>query len=142
MLILSMIGKFLLGNWKWILLSLGVVAFYWKVNSEWSDYSEWKELQAQTITELTVARDRAVVEAASAQSALWEMKANTARLELLLQDALTRQDDVRADATAQRKVFEEHNFEALTKAKPGLIEKLANKATQERMDAFENAFNQ
>jgi hypothetical protein len=127
--------------WKPVLL-VGIVGFvYWKVANAFDDYKTMVEERNTTITKVTVARDRAIVEAAAAQAAVYEIKANAQRMELLLESSLQRQDEIRAEAKAQREVFEGHNFEALTKAKPGLIEKLANKATQKRMDSFEDAFN-
>lgn len=50
-------------------------------------------------------------------------------------------DDYRQEADAQLAVFEEHDFEGLTNAKPGLIERLANRATKSRFTEFEQAFN-
>ena len=140
-MILTAIKVFFLGNWKWIAIVVVCFGAYWKLGAVFDDYKNMVAERNATITKVTVARDRALVEAATAQAAIFEIKAHAKRMELLLSDALQRQDEIRAEATAQREVFEDHNFTALTKAKPGLIEKLANKATQERMNAFEDAFN-
>ena len=124
------------------MLTVGAAAFmYFKLNSMWDEYQEFRTLKEQTIIELTQSRDQALIEVAEARAAMWEKEAHAERLELLLEEARAERAAIRAEAARQVEVFEDHNFEALTKAKPGLIEKLANKATQERMDAFEDAFN-
>jgi len=140
--ILSAILGFLKINWMYVGGAILVATIWWKVSHAWSDYKDWKANQAQTITELTVSRDRAIVERASAQAAMAEKQAHVIRLEILLDHALEEQKAVTTIAKEQQDIFERHNFTALTKAKPGLIEKMANKATQERMDAFEKAFNE
>jgi hypothetical protein len=103
--------------------------------------TEVRNEREQKIIQLTQERDQARIEAESAKTAYEEKVLNEKRLELLLADALKRQDEIRTEARAQKAIFERHNLQALTDAKPGLIENLANKATQERMDAFENALN-
>lgn len=142
------IGKFLLGNWKVLLVVSFAGILYLKLGSFWEDYQDYRADKEQTLAQkeqvilkLTQARDHALIEVAESRSAMWEMKANEKRLELLLAEAIEQQKEIRAVARQQVEIFENHNFEALTKAKPGLIEKLANKATQERLDAFEEAFN-
>lgn len=140
-MIWATIVKFLLGNWKVFVTAGAALFIYFKFNSLVGDFQEFRSQKEKTIVQLVQERDAARAEAASAQSAMWEMKANEKRLELLLEDAIAERAKIRAEASKQIEVFQEHNFEALTKAKPGLIEKLANKATKERMDAFEDAFN-
>jgi len=98
-------------------------------------------MQQQTITEITVMRDRALVEATAARDTLERVQANIDRLKELLDQSLINQAAIQIEVKGQKEVFERHNFDALVKAKPGLIEHLANKATQERMDAFENSLN-
>lgn len=139
---LKIIWKFAKPNIPYILLALLVAFVYWKVTGMWGEYQEWKTLQQQTITEITVMRDRALVEAATARDTLERVQANIDRLKELLDQSLANQAAIQVEVRGQKEVFERHNFDALVKAKPGLIEALANKATQERMDAFENSLNQ
>lgn len=133
--------KFLVGNWKFLVLAIGILLFYFKANAFWNDYQEYRTQKEQTVLQLTQSRDQALIQVAEARAAMWEKEANEKRLELLLAKAIEEKAAIREEARRQIDVFENHNFEALTKAKPGLIEKLANKATQERLDAFEDAFN-
>lgn len=59
------------------------------------------------------------------------------RLESLQQSFL----DLQEEASEQRAVFDDHNFERLVEGRPTLIESLANSATKERFDQFEQIFD-
>jgi hypothetical protein len=139
---LQLIWSFLKPNFFYVLLALLIAFFYWKLNNMWGEYKEWRTLQQETITQVTVMRDRALVEAETARQTLEQIQNNTVRLKELVEQSLLNQAAIQAEVKEQKDVFERHNFDALVKAKPGLIEHLANKATQERMDAFENSLNQ
>lgn len=145
---INLVLPFLKMWWKPILGAVVVGFLYWKVSGFIDDYQEMKadhksELQAKNdeIRSLTVQRNNARIEAESAKSALEEKEKHEERLELLLTDAITRQDDIRKDKRTQQQVFEGHDLEEMAKRHNEWIEKLANKASQERMDDFENAFN-
>lgn len=139
--ILSAAGSFIGGNWKILgIVGLAFFAFY-KIE----DFIEDRIVEAQErnnkITELTSARDRAVVEAEGLKDTLTEMRRHEEFLKQLLVEARIRHDEARQEARDQHRVFEDHDFNKIVQAKPGLVEKLANKATQERMDEIESAIN-
>ena len=142
MLILKTIGLFLKANWLYVAGGILVIALYWKVTSAWSDYKDWKDLQAQTITELTVSRDRAIVERASAQAAMAEKEAHIMKLDIVLNKTLDEQALVQQTAKEQKEAFEGHNLAKMAQRHGKWIEKIVNKGTQERMDDIETAFNQ
>lgn len=127
--------------WKPVVIVLSAGLLYWKISSWIDDYQEMKQAYETSISQLQRERDNARIEAESAKATVEELRRNEERLELLLADALERQDQIRTEANRQVDVFQQHNFTELTKAKPGLIERLANKASKERMTAFEEAFN-
>ena len=133
--------KILLANWRWIVGALVVGVLYWKASNWYDDYQDMKETYNRNVQQLLIERNNARVEAESAKAALLEIKRHDERLELLLKDAIQRQDVIRKETREQQKIFERHDFQALTEAKPGLIERLANRATEDRFNAFEDAFN-
>lgn len=127
--------------WKPLALSAIGAFLYWKGTSLWDDYKKLAEEHERTVTQLTVERNNARIEAESAKAALAEKEKHEERMELLLADAIRRQDEIRKEKREQQKVFEGHDLEKMAQRHNEWIEKLANKATQERMDAFEGAFN-
>jgi len=103
-------------------------------------------------------RDAIITESAakiSSQAEAQELR----NAQILLEDALQIQIDsinranaairelnaeyseYRREADAQIAVFAEHDLEALTNAKPELLERLANRATRQRFDEFELVFD-
>lgn len=127
--------------WKPLAFAAAGAFLYWKVGAVVADYREMVEERDGRITTLVVERNNARVEAESAKAALAEKEKHEKRLELLLADAIERQDAIRKEKREQQKIFEGHDLEEMAKRHNEWIAKLANKATQERMDAFENAFN-
>ena len=65
------------------------------------------------------------------------IKRMEARLETMNQEFTA----LRQVRESEKAIFDEHEFGRLTKAKPGLIEKLANEATAERFERFESIIN-
>lgn len=132
---------FVKSSWKPVTIVLLVILSYWKITTWYDAFQEQQLAEQKLITKLTVERDRAMISAASFQAVAAEKAMNELRLELLFEKLLDQQKLILKESDRQKDIFENHNFEALTNAKPGLIENLANKATQERMDAFEDAIN-
>lgn len=133
--------KFLAANWKFILGGFAIGFLYIKFDSWLNDYVADQKAQQNQIVHLVQERDQAIQEAISALKAIEEQEAHVKRMELLLEETLKRQDEIRAEAREEKRTFEEHDFEKLVIAKPTLIERLANRATAERMKSFEDAFN-
>ena len=105
------------------------------------------ELQAQVLEE-TVARASAQIlamERANAnvllQDALDVQQASLLRARERLGVLNTEFGEYRRVADEEKAVFDEHDFAALTSAKPGLIERLANRATKRQFEEFEKVFN-
>jgi hypothetical protein len=127
--------------WKPILGAVVVGFVYWKVGNMFDDYKEMVADRDGRITQLVVERNDARVEAESAKAALKEKEQHEKRLELLLADAIKRQDEIRKEKREQQDIFEGHDLGKMAQRHGKWIEKLANKATQERMDDLEDAFN-
>lgn len=75
------------------------------------------------------------------QSALEITKESAKNARIAIELANYHLAEARIDAQKQRKVFDEHNLSKLANAKPGLIERLSNRATKERFDELEDLFN-
>lgn len=142
MLILKAIGKFLWNNWLTVLIVLACIFLYFKFTGALSDYKDMVAQRDTSIAELRARNVAAEVKAASALATIDKMEEDRVRIEILHNDALRRQDDSRDLARRQMEIFEKHNLQRLVDAKPGLIQPRANKASQEKMDAIEKAFNQ
>ena len=126
---------------KWVLLGAVVLFAYWKVSSWYEAYQEAEAAERERITRLEVEKASAIVSLQSMAATMAVIMEEKRKQEVLLLEALRKQDEIRAEAKAQVDVFEDHDFPALVEAKPGLIEKLANKATNERMTEIEDALN-
>ena len=133
--------KFLAANWKWVVLGAVALFAYWKVGSWYDAYQEEQKAERERITRLEVEKAAAEISVQSLSGTLQMMREQQVKTEMLLIDAIRRQDEIRSEAKEQVDVFEDHDFPALVDAKPGLIEKLANKATNERMREIEDALN-
>lgn len=129
-------------NWKWVVIGLVLVFAYFKVGSWYDAYQEAEAAERERITRLEVEKASAQVSLASMAATLQIVMEEKRKQEVLLLDAISRQDRIRAEAKEQVDVFEDHDFPKLVEAKPGLIEKLANKATNERMQQLEDALNE
>ena len=139
---LAPILAFLKLNWLYVGGAILAGLLYWKVSHEWGQYSDWKDQQAQTITDLTVSRDRAIVERASAQAAMAEKEANNIRLSLLLDQAHIAQTQNWTQLKGEIEVFEGHDLAKMATRHGKWLEKIVNKGTQEQLDEIESAFNQ
>ena len=118
--------------------ALAVMAYaLYTFNTWWGNYQE----KERSLQEMTVARNNAHLEAVAATAALSEKIANEKRLELLLAESIKHNEIDVEKARRQREIFEEHDLQKLTNAKPQWLEKLANQATKERIDAMQSAFN-
>lgn len=135
-------GKYFLGRYgKWILLAGVLLVVYFKATSFYEDYKQAKEDQARELVRTALEKQAAELSLQSLQGTLLMMMEQQRKYELLLVDSLRKQDEIRAEADKQVEVFEDHDFEGLVEAKPGLIEKLANRATAERMQEIQDALN-
>ena len=130
--------------WK-IGLSLALVAAIgtaaWKINGWKTDRDALLEERKGTIAELTQNLTIAEMERNSAKAALFKAEEEKRRILENQNALLLTQDLIRAEIREQKKIFEDHDFSRLVAAKPGLIEKLSNKATAERFDDLESTFN-
>lgn len=133
--------SFLSAYGKWVLLAAVVLFAYWKVGSWYEAYQEEEKAERERITRLEVEKAAAQVSMQSMAATMVMLMEEKRKQEVLLLEALRKQDEIRAEAKEQIDVFEDHDFPALVEAKPGLIEKLANKATNERMTEIEDALN-
>jgi len=138
----AIIWRFLRANWMYAIGALLVGFLYWKVSHAWNEYQDWKDEQAQTITDLTVSRDRAIVERASAQAAMAEKEAHNMKLELLLEQAYEQQATIQKQAQREIEAFEGHDLAKMAQRHGKWLEKIINNGTQERLDEIESAFNQ
>lgn len=138
---LTGLKSFLSVNWKWVVLGAVALFLYWKVGSWYDAYQEQQQAERERITRLEVEKAAAEISAQSLVGTMTMMIEQQRKTEMLLLDALKRQDTIREEMKQQVDVFEDHDFPELVDAKPGLIEKLANKATNERMKELEDALN-
>lgn len=135
---------FVLAQWKWIVIGLVLLCVAWagfKVREAFRERAELIEAKQQNLADLTVNLNNALIEKQSAQETLNKMIAEKIRVEELAKDLVAEQAVIRAEVEAQKALFEKHDFAADVKAKPGLIETKANRATQERFDEIEATFN-
>jgi hypothetical protein len=138
---LTIIKTFIGANWKVLGLIVVAVFAYWKITGWLENYNETMEAKAATITKVTLARDRALIQLAHINATLQEKERHEERLELLLKDALQRQDDIRDEAQAAREAFEGHDLTKMANRYNKWMEKIVNNGTQERLDSIEDAFN-
>ena len=137
----TLILKFLAGNWK--ILAAGAIGIFlfFQVTHWVKDYNQMKADEAQKLSNMTVERNNALISAASAQASLQEVRINAAKVEAQLALALTRQDEIRAEAKAEREKFEGHDLTKMANRHNEWMEKLVNRGTQKRLDSIEDAFN-
>lgn len=143
-LAMGVAGKFLFAQWKWIVIGLIVVALLvvsFKVYGAFKDRAALLEEKKGTIATLAVDLNTALIEAQTAKATVERMQVDQARLQALAANLITTQIEIRDEVRAQKAVFESHDFDQLVQAKPGLIQKKANRATQERFDELEAVFN-
>ena len=140
----SLAGGLIGSYWK-IGLTVALVAAIgtaaWKINGWKTDRDALLEERKGTIAELTQNLTIAEMERNSAQAALFKAEQEKRRILENQNALLLTQDLIRAEIREQKKIFEDHDFARLVAAKPGLIEKLSNKATAERFDDLEATFN-
>lgn len=139
-------GGWVLGHAKLIglgLLALALLGAALKIRATFAERDALLEERQQTISGLVQDVTIAEIEAKTARATVDEMIESQKRIERLQAEALAAQAQIRAEVRAQKAVIEDaRRLERLTRAKPGLIERLANKATQERFDELEAAYNQ
>ena len=139
--------SWLLNWWKWLVVGVIVLGIAWiglTIYGAFKDRAHYKEQLEGNITQLTVERDRAVIERDAANETLRRKAANDEMVRELRAELRDTQKEARDRARAQQEIFEKdrkHSFSEIVQAKPGLVENLANKATQERFDELEGAFN-
>lgn len=135
-----------MGNIKWIAYgSVLLVALYLgkQVYDAFQDREQLLEERQQTVAQLLQDVTIAEIEAKAAKDANKQLRESLARIEQLQAENLAVQAQIREEQREQKAVLEDQQrLTRLTKAKPGLIERLANKATQERHDEMAAAFNQ
>lgn len=141
------VGGWILGYAKWIGLgaaALVVIGIAWKIHSFIDEKHALEEQVRGTITNLTQDLVIAQTEAQSRKDTITRMQLDKIRLEALQEQLIQTQREIRDEVRAQKDIFtkpREHSFDELVNAKPGLIEKMANARTQERLDALEHTFN-
>jgi hypothetical protein len=133
--------SFLAVNWKWVVIGVVLLFVYFKLTSWYDAYTEQRENERAALTSAALRVQAAELSNQSMQATMMYMLDQQRKTEMLLLDAIRRQDEIRAEAKAQVDVFENHDLPKLVQAKPGLIEKLANKATAERLQEIEDALN-
>lgn len=138
---LSAIKGFLQVNWKWLVIGVVIVVAYIKVGNWYDAYQEQQEQERTALVRMALEKQAAELSVQSLAGTLQLVMEEKRKQELLFIETLRRMDEAKAEAKAQVDVFEDHDFPALVEAKPGLIERLANKATNERMQELENALN-
>jgi hypothetical protein len=135
---------FVLAQWKWIVIAAIGAILLWGVMKIYGAFAERASLlleRKQKIDVLAQDLTIATVEAQSAQLVIKAINEDRERLRALAANTVNEQKAIRAEASAQKQIFEKHDFAADVKAKPEIIERKANVATQERFDALETAFN-
>lgn len=147
----KIIGGFAKSAWGWavrqwqlILIVVVLVLLLWgafKIADAFKDRNALIEGQKMTLTRFAVDLNNALIEKQSAQETLDRMIAEKIRVEELAKSLVAEQIVIRAEVEAQKALFEKHDFAAIVKAKPGIIENKANIATQERFDEIEATFN-
>ena len=139
-------GGWLMGNIKWIaygILLLTALYLGKQVYDAFQDREQLLQERQQTVAQLLQDVTIAEIEATTAKDAVQQLRESQARIELLQAENLAVQAQIREEQRAQKAVLEDQQrLERVTKAKPGLIERLANKATQERHDEMAAVFNQ
>jgi Sec-independent protein translocase protein TatA len=133
-----------LRQWKLILIVVVLLLLLWagmKIADAFRERAALIEGQKMTLTRMAVDLNMALIEKQSAQQTLDHMIAEKIRVEELAKSLVAEQIVIRAEVEAQKALFDKHDFAAIVKAKPGIIENKANAATQERFDEIEATFN-
>ena len=128
-------------NWKWVVIGGVLIFAYFKIGAWYDAYQETKTEERRAVLALALEKQAAEISLQNMAGTMQLLLEHQRKTELLLVDALRRQDEIRTEKKAQVDVFEDHDFPDLVDKKPGLIEKLANKATNERMQELEDALN-
>ncbi len=133
-----------LNNAKWIVLGILAVVALWAGKQVYDAFQEREQLLKEregTITNLVQDKTILQTERDSAKAAINRLLIDKARLQYILQTTIQTQIEIRDEIRAQKQIFEKHDFDKLAQAKPGLIQTRANRATQERFDELQDAFN-
>lgn len=140
----SAVGGFIGSYWK-IGLTVALVGAIgtaaWKINGWKTDRDALLEERKGTIADLTQNLTIAEMERNTAQAALFKSEQEKRKILKNQESLIATQNAIRLEIREQKKIFEDHDFAKLVNAKPGLIEKLSNKATQERFSDLEDTFN-
>ena len=135
---------FLTAQWKWLVIgALLLIALYgwYKVNNVIEERNALKQELDSKITQLVKDKTELSIAKQEAEQTINMMLADKARIEELYNATLKVQETINTVALQQEKIFEEHDFTKLSNAKPGLIIKPMNRATQERFDEIVTVFN-
>lgn len=132
------------GAAKWIAISVAVSAAAGAVLSVKGCVEDQNNKVVQEVSDKMQAQADAAAEKSARQvteATLKTVEAQKTASDALLTAANAENQALRVQREQQKMVFEKHDLGALMAKKPGLIERLANKATAERMQQFEEAIN-
>lgn len=143
-LLISKAGSFLLAKWKWIVISivlLIVLYLGFKVYEAFKDREALEKQLEGTITQLVQDNTKAEIQRQFLEATIEKMLVERQRNLELYQATIKLYEDIHKEVAEQKQIFEDHDFTALSNAKPGLIIKPMNDATKERFDEISNIFN-
>lgn len=138
MIWLSVLAKL----WKPALLLVAAGFLWFRVSAWYDDYLETKRIYDDRLTVLTRERNNASLELQTLKYAMQEQQRNAKRVELLSRIAKRENIIIQRQMQRHQAAFKGHDLEKAATRHEKWIEKLANNATKERMDALENLFNQ
>jgi hypothetical protein len=145
-MIKDMISLLPMAQWlkivKWIVVILLATIFTWKGYNYMGDF--FGQI-ADTKTKLSnerIKRERVDAELAVLRSTITLKEKHDAQIVALRKNYQDQMDALREEAAEQVKVLKDRErLERLTIAKPKLVERLANKATKDRLDELESVYN-
>ena len=140
----SLVLKTIFAQWKWIVLSivtLVILFLAFKVYSVFKERDDLIKEKENAITQLIKDYTVSEIERQRAQDTVNLMTAENIRIQNIYDKITETQEAIRNIELEQKRIFIEHDFTKLSNAKPGLIIKPMNKATQERFDEIANTFN-
>jgi hypothetical protein len=143
-LLFKQAGSFLVAQWKWIvitIIALILLFFSFKIYGAFKDRDALMEEREGRITQLVKDNTEAEIARQSAELVIARMLADEERINGLYDATVMLQEEIHAEVAAQKQVFLDHDFTKLSNAKPGLIIKPMNDATQERFDEISDIFN-
>lgn len=122
-------GGFLLGNIKWVILGVGVIAALWYYNSS--------ENEKRTLRENNAKLEQAVD---TQKQTITKLQEDFTKSQSLQKELIEEREELRGTVEDLREKFSKNgrDFGNIAKNRPGSVERIINDATKDVFDCFED----